>query len=93
MNLPLHHILYKGVDEMRYGEISGKEIININSGARLGMLGQTDLQIDKTTGEIKYLIVPNYSWFGFKKSDQQLAVPWHCIKKIGKDIILIDFED
>lgn len=78
---------------MRYGEISGKEIININTGARLGVLGQTDLQIDKKTGEIKYLIVPNYSWFGLRKNEQQTEVPWECIKKIGKDIILIDFEE
>lgn len=78
---------------MRYGEISGKEIINIHTGSRLGVLGQTDLQIDQETGTIKYLIVPSYSWFGLKKSEQQTKVPWEKIKKIGKDIILIEFEE
>lgn len=78
---------------LRYGEISGKEIININTGSRLGVLGQTDLQIDKQTGKIISLIVPTYSWFGLRKNDQQTKVPWEKIKKIGKDIILIDFEE
>jgi len=78
---------------MRYGDISGKEIININTGSRLGVLGQTDLQIDKRTGQIKYLIVPTYSWFGLKKNEQQTQVPWEKIKKIGKDIILIEFNE
>lgn len=77
---------------MRYGEISGKEMINMNNGSRLGVLGQTDLEIDKETGEIKYLIIPSYRWFGLKRDDEQTKVPWHHIKKIGKDIILIEFE-
>lgn len=83
----------KGDVPMRYGEISGKEIINIETGSRLGILGQTDLKIDKKTGKIIYLIVPTYSWFGFKRNDEQTEVPWERIKKIGKDIILIDFEE
>lgn len=78
---------------MRYGEISGKEIINVNSGARLGVLGQTDLLIDKRTGEIKYLLIPTYSWFGLRKNEQQTEVPWEKIKKIGKDIILIEYDE
>lgn len=77
---------------MRYSEISGKEIININSGARLGVLGQTDLLIDKKTGKIDYLVIPTYSWFGLRKGEQQTEVPWEQIKKIGKDIILIEYE-
>jgi len=78
---------------LRYGDLSGKEIINIQSGSRLGILGQTDLQIDKETGEIKSLIVPTYSWFGLRKNEPQTKVPWNKIKKIGKDIILVDFKE
>lgn len=78
---------------MRYQEISGKEIINIQTGARLGIVGQTDLKIDKETGKIEALIIPTYKWFGFKKEEISSTIPWKAIKKIGKDIILIDFEE
>lgn len=78
---------------MRYQQISGKEIINIHTGARLGILGQTDLQINKKTGEIDALIIPTYKWFGLRKDEQRSYIPWSAIKKIGKDIILIEYEE
>lgn len=76
---------------MRYQQITGKEIINAHTGARLGILGQTDLQIDKQSGEIKSLIIPSYKWFGLKKEENELVIPWKAVKKIGEDIILIEF--
>lgn len=78
---------------MRYQQLSGKEIINIHTGDRLGVLGQTDLQINKQTGEITALIIPSYKWFGLRKDSEESYIPWHAIKKFGKDIILIDFPE
>lgn len=75
---------------MRYKDISGKEIINVNHGTRLGVLGQTDLEIDINTGQIKSFIIPNYKWFGMKKEDSEARIPWDSIKKIGTDMIMIE---
>lgn len=75
---------------MRYKEISGKEIVDLSDGTRLGILGQTDIQINRTTGKIESFIIPNYKWFGFKKEDSEAFIHWDNIKKIGKDIILIE---
>lgn len=75
---------------MRYRDISGKEVVHISKGARLGTLGHIDLNIDRTTGQIKSLIVPNYNWLGLKKSDEEMEIPWRSIKKIGEDMILVD---
>lgn len=83
----------KGGFPMRYKEISGKEIVNIKDGSRLGILGQTDLKINSKTGKIEALLIPNYKWFGFKKEDNQTVISWKKIKKIGKDLILIEFDD
>lgn len=77
---------------MRYKEISGKEIIDISTGSRLGVLGQTDLQINLKSGKIEAFIIPNYKWFGFKKEDEQVTIGWDSILKIGEDIILIESE-
>lgn len=75
---------------MRYKDISGKEVVHISKGARLGTLGHIDLQIDRSTGKIKSLIVPDYHWFGLKKNDAEMEIPWQSIKNIGEDIILVD---
>lgn len=77
---------------MRYRDISGKEIININRGARLGILGQTDLEINMETGDIESFIIPNYKWFGLKKEGEELKLPWKSITKIGEDMIMIEDE-
>ncbi|MBU5267749.1 YlmC/YmxH family sporulation protein [Virgibacillus proomii] len=75
---------------MRYKEISGKEIVNVNDGSRLGVLGQTDLEINEMTGQIEAFIIPNYKWFGLKKEAEETKIQWSAIKKIGEDMIIID---
>ncbi len=75
---------------MRYKDISGKEIVNVSHGSRLGVLGQTDLEIDVQTGQIKSLIIPNYKWFGLKKEGEETKIHWNDIKKIGEDMIMIE---
>ena len=78
---------------MRYKDISGKEIINVSTGSRLGILGQTDLQINQKTGKIEAFIIPSYKWFGLRKEETEAIITWDMIKKIGEDIILIEFEE
>lgn len=75
---------------LRYKDISGKEIVNINHGSRLGILGQTDLEIDVQTGQIISFIIPNYKWFGLKKEGEEAKIRWSAIKKIGEDMIMIE---
>ena len=75
---------------MRYKDMSGKEIVNIKHGTRLGILGQSDLEIDKNTGEIKAFIIPNYKWFGLLKEGEEVKINWKDIKRIGEDMIMID---
>lgn len=76
---------------MRYKDISGKEIVNINHGSRLGILGQTDLEINEQTGQIESFIIPNYKWFGLKKEGAETKIRWNSIKKIGEDMIMIEW--
>lgn len=77
---------------MRYKDISGKEIVNVNQGTRLGILGQTDLEINEKTGQIESFIIPNYKWFGLKKEGAETKIKWRSIKKIGDDMIMIEFD-
>jgi YlmC/YmxH family sporulation protein len=78
---------------MRLSDLSGKEIVDLKKGERMGVLGQTDLEIDETTGHIQALLIPTMKWFGFRKQGTEVRVDWHHIKKIGTDMVIIDFGD
>ncbi|OZU90273.1 YlmC/YmxH family sporulation protein [Virgibacillus indicus] len=78
---------------MRYKDISGKEIVNVNQGTRLGILGQTDLEINERTGQIEAFIIPNYKWFGLKKEGEETKIHWNSIKKIGEDMIMVESDE
>ncbi|ASS91510.1 MAG: YlmC/YmxH family sporulation protein [Bacillaceae bacterium] len=75
---------------MRLSELSGKEIVDVKRAERLGVLGQTDFEINAETGQITALIIPSLKWFGLRKQGHDIRVPWEHIKKIGQDMIIID---
>ena len=77
---------------MRLSELSGKEIVDVKRAERLGVLGQTDLEISES-GQIMALIIPSVKWFGFRKNGDEIRVPWRHIKKIGTDMIIIDIPE
>ncbi|MBA2873941.1 YlmC/YmxH family sporulation protein [Anoxybacillus caldiproteolyticus] len=78
---------------VRLSELSGKEIVDVRRAERLGVLGQTDLEINEQTGQIQALLIPTGKWFGFRKEGNEIRVPWKYIKKVGADMIIIDFPD
>ncbi|MGM0901985.1 YlmC/YmxH family sporulation protein [Mesobacillus maritimus] len=78
---------------MRLSELGGKEIVDVKKAERLGVLGQTDLEIDERTGQIKALVIPSVKWFGMKRQGGELRVPWRQIKKIGTDMVIVDIAD
>ena len=76
---------------MRLKELIGKEIVNISDGFRLGIVGDSDLIVDEKTGKIEAIVIPDKnafwsSWFDAKS----LTIPWTAIKKIGKEIIVVE---
>jgi YlmC/YmxH family sporulation protein len=77
---------------LRLSELSGKELVDINRAERLGVLGQTDLAINESTGQIEALLIPTGKWFGVKKHSNEIIVKWSQIKKIGIDMMIIDIE-
>lgn len=72
---------------MRYSDLAGKEIVCIDEGIRLGVVNDTDLIIDTEKGVIDSIIIP-YGKGIFKK--RIVVVPWKGIKKIGRDLIIVD---
>lgn len=66
-----------------------KEVINACDGRRLGYV--TDIEFDVCDGRITAIVVPVRSGFcGLRAEDA--VIPWDKIRKIGRDVILVDAE-
>lgn len=81
---------------MRLSELGGKEILNINDGARLGIIADSDLIIDEKSGKILALLVPDrrsqLRFFSFNEKND-IEIPWSAVKKIGNDMIIIELDE
>ncbi|WP_027363788.1 YlmC/YmxH family sporulation protein [Desulfotruncus alcoholivorax] len=78
---------------MRLGDLAGKEIININDGARLGVVGETDLNVDSATGAIRSIILPRKgNLLNLWAERHELVIPWESVKKIGMEVILVELD-
>lgn len=73
-----------------FSELCEKEVINCVDCTKLGSV--FDCVIDLDCGTIISVIVePEGKLFCFGKQENCISIPWECIKKIGDDIILVDF--
>jgi YlmC/YmxH family sporulation protein len=72
--------------------IRDREVINIRDGRKLGIVA--DIEIDFEEGRITSIIIPSpgklLSFFG---KDNDMVIPWSCIKKVGEDVILVDVDE
>ena len=74
----------------RIYEFRNKEVINISTGQRLGFI--TDVNLNPENGQISSVIIPQCArFFGMFGKETEYIIPWESIKKIGKDIVLVDY--
>ncbi|MCL6634145.1 MAG: YlmC/YmxH family sporulation protein [Peptococcaceae bacterium] len=78
---------------MRMGDLAGKEIVNIYNGARLGVVGESDMAVDIESGEIRSIILPRRNnFFSLWVDRQQLVIPWEAVRKIGSEVIIVELD-
>ena len=70
------------------GRLKSMEVIEINSGIKLGFI--KDFKVDCEECRIKSLLLPSQkiSWFS---KNEDIEVPWESIFKVGADVILINY--
>ncbi|RKD24281.1 hypothetical protein BEP19_07720 [Ammoniphilus oxalaticus] len=78
---------------MRFSKFSGKEVIDLDNGERMGALGHSDLVIDPETGQIESIILPGGSILGFRRRRNDVVIPWRSIKKVGPDMIIVELKE
>lgn len=83
---------------MLLSDLSGKEIINLHDGAKLGLVGDADLDIS-LNGAVEAIILTSrggISGFWSSRGDREretLVIPWQTIKKVGSEVIIIDLNN
>ncbi|MBE3553678.1 YlmC/YmxH family sporulation protein [Thermicanus aegyptius] len=76
---------------MRFSQFGGKEIIDVNSGERLGVINQSDLIIDPLTGRIESILLPVGRFWG--KPKEELNIPWSSVRKIGSEMVIVQLKE
>ncbi|MCL2828173.1 MAG: YlmC/YmxH family sporulation protein [Oscillospiraceae bacterium] len=72
-------------------DLRAKEIINLNTGHRLGFV--YDVEITLPDGQVTALIVPGPArFFGLLGKGEDLIILWDQVTKVGEEIILVDME-
>ena len=73
----------------KFTDLRCKEVICICDGRRLGFI--CDIRIELPEGRISAIIVPGPGrLFGCFGRRDDYVIPWHCIKRFGPDIVLVD---
>ncbi|MBN6185776.1 YlmC/YmxH family sporulation protein [Aneurinibacillus sp. BA2021] len=78
---------------MRYSELGGKEIIDLDNGERMGVVGQADMIIDGVSGKIQSIILPNGSLLGLGRKKEEVMIPWKAIRKVGSEMIIVAMKE
>ena len=72
----------------RIYDLGSREVINLQDGARLGYVG--DVEVDIETGTVRAIVIPGkLRLFGLLGREEDKIIPWSAIEKIGKDILLV----
>lgn len=73
---------------MRLSEIQNKDVINLNSGMKVGNI--IDVKINSETGKIESLILEKKKFSSIFNSNDEIEIYWTQINKIGEDVILVE---
>ncbi len=73
---------------MNLSDLQRKDIVNMEDGKRLGRI--IDAFIDEN-GQIEYFIILDRKFWHFWKINSEQTITFHQIKKIGTDVILVEF--
>ena len=73
---------------MRLSEIQNKDVINLNSGMKVGNI--IDIKINSETGKIESLILEKKKFSSIFNSNDEIEIYWTQINKIGEYVILVE---
>lgn len=73
-------------------ELASKEIVNLLTGERLGLVGESDLVIDEAAGgAIVELVLPARR--GLWGGRGVATIPWSAVRRIGPEVVLVELDE
>jgi YlmC/YmxH family sporulation protein len=72
---------------MRLSELVGKEVIDVSTGDRLGVIQKSDFLVNTTTGQVEAMILMKHGWTG--REIEVKTIPWRDIQKISDELVII----
>ena len=76
----------------RIVDLRNKEVINIKNGARLGYV--SDVEVDTCDARLVAIVIYGRArLFGLLGREDDYVLPWTCIARVGRDIILVDTKE
>ncbi len=76
---------------MTLRELSGKDVIQIRTGEKLGRID--DIIFDEKSAALQSVVLHGRAHlFGLLGYDEDLVIPWQAIQNIGVDAIMTDAE-
>ncbi|MCL2546400.1 MAG: YlmC/YmxH family sporulation protein [Oscillospiraceae bacterium] len=92
MRCPIHNKEGCDCHQSRIADIRCKEVINVCDGCRLGF--PCDVLLDLQCARLLAIVVPGpSSFFGLFGRKEDFVIPWECIRTIGRDAILVEFDE
>jgi|GEM_PF-5729555 YlmC/YmxH family sporulation protein len=78
---------------MRWSSLMNKEIINITKGEKIIPKGEMDMIINELGCIDSLLVIPQVGILSFFIPNRFIRIPWRCVKKIHREIIVIEDEN
>ena len=76
---------------VKFTDLHCKEVICISDGRRLGYV--CDVRVEVPEGRVCAIVVPGPGkLMGLVGCRDDYVIPWHCVCRIGPDIILVDIQ-
>ncbi|MGF7058821.1 YlmC/YmxH family sporulation protein [Brassicibacter mesophilus] len=75
---------------VKTSDLREKEVVNVRDGARLGLISDIEVNLEK--GLVEAIVIPGPGKIlGFFGRNQEFVIRWKNIVRIGSDVILVDF--
>ena len=72
-------------------DLTGKNIVNLYDGTRLGVIYEPNLSFDADTGSIEMLYLGGQNGFtGMWSEKNSLQIPWNSVQKVGQEVVIVD---
>ena len=76
---------------MRLSQLTGKEVLDLGDGARLGVVEECELTFDEASGKIATLLLPKKnSLLNIFSDSRVIQIPWQAIRRVGDEVIIVD---